>query len=213
MSSVSKKLAIHAVVGLVYTALLYFAWLGDPIVAEENHLMENLQAGFLFGAVLLALVCLLLCRTHPTAYLDWGLAVCFLTALMRELELAELGLPEWVLLIGDGTGKHLLLSALWVTVAVATVRSRRRLWTDVLACLRSPLGYYLLATAAFYLFGDVFEKRLLPLSRGALEFGEEAAECLGTLWGLLGMLYWTAVSRRGCRLAGGDRMQAAGGER
>jgi hypothetical protein len=211
MLSFVKKPAIPAAVGLAYAALIHFAWQRDAQIAAENHLLENLQAATLFAALLLASACLLLCRAQPTAYLDWGLAVFFFTALLRELEVKQLGLPGWLTRCGSGTGKYLLLGTLWVTVVAVTVRNRRRLLADALACLRSPLGYYLLAALAFFLIGDVFDKKLLPLSRAEQIFWEEAAECLGTLWCLLGMVFWTAAAWRGCRSSGGDRMQAATG--
>jgi hypothetical protein len=208
MSSPFKPLALHAVVALFYGALLHLVWMGDPGVAAENHLMENLQAAALFGALLLASACLLLCRAHSGTYLDWGLAAFFFTALLRELEVKELGLPGWLTLLGSGTGKYVLLGVLWATVALLLLRNRRRLWADAVGCLRSPLGYYLLAALTFFLIGDVFDKKLLPLSRAEQVFWEEAAECLGTLWCLLGMVPWTAAAWRRCRAPGAGRSPA-----
>jgi hypothetical protein len=192
--SKSKLLAGHAVVCLAFVILLLLAWQADPGVADENRLLENLQAAALFLALALSLVNLAPLRRQPPPYIAAGLAVLFLSLFLRELDVEKLGLPDVLTFLGSGTGRNLLLGLLWGVVLLGVLRNRHRLKEDALAYLRSPLLYYLLAAAAFYLVGEAMDKKLLPLAKPVRVFWEETAECLAAFWCVLGTVVWTATN-------------------
>jgi len=192
--SKSKLLAGHAVIGLVYVILLLLAWQADPGVADENRLLENLQAAALFLALVLSLVNLAPLRRQPPPYVAAGLAVLFLTLFLRELDVEKLDLPGVLTLLGSGTGRNLLLGLLWGAVLLGVAMNRHRLRDDTMAYVRSPLMYYLLAAATFYLVGEALDKKLLPLAKPVRVFWEETAECLAAFWCVLGMVVWTAAN-------------------
>lgn len=192
--SKSMALAGHAVIGLIYVILLLLARQADPGVAEENRLLENLQASALFLALVLSLVNLAPLRRRPPPYVAAGLAVLFLTLLLRELDLEKLDLPGELTFLGSGTGRNLLLGLLWGAVLLGVARNRRRVKEDTLAYIRSPLMYYLLAAATFYVIGEALDKKMLPLAKPTRVFWEEAAECLAAFWCFLGTAVWTAAN-------------------
>jgi hypothetical protein len=189
-----KLLAGHAVLGLAYVILLLLAWQADPGVAEENHLLENLQAAALFLALVLSLVNLAPLTRRPPPYIATGLAVLFLSLFLRELDVEKLGLPGLLTFLGSGTGRNLLLGLLWAVVLFSVARNRHRLKEDTLAYIHSPLLYYLLAAATFYLVGEAMDKKLLPLAKPTRVFWEETAECLAAFWSALGTAVWTAAN-------------------
>jgi hypothetical protein len=189
-----KLLAGHAVLGLACVILLLLAWQADPGVAEENHLLENLQAAALFLALMLSLVNLAPLRRRPPPYIAAGLAVLFLTLLLRELDLEKFDLPDILTTLGSGTGRNLLLGLLCAVVLFSVARNRHRLKGDTLAYICSPLMYYLLAAATLYLVGEAMDKKLLPLAKPTRVFWEETAECLAAFWSVLGTAVWTAAN-------------------
>lgn len=187
----SALAAGHAAIGLLYVVVLLALWRDDPGIAAENHLMENLQATGLFLALVICLVNLAPIRRKPPVYVTAGMAVFFLTLFLREFETKNLDLPAVLIALASGTGKNVLLGLLWVGALFGVARNRRRLIQDVVSYLRSPLFYYLLAGTVFYLAGEIFDKKLLPMSRPWMFFWEEATECLATLWLFLGASVWT----------------------
>lgn len=203
MKSLPQKLAINASIGMAYVFLLYFLWQVHPDITGEDRLMENLQALSLFGSMALALVSLALFRRGFPPYVGGGLAVFFLSLLLRELDVEKLDLPAVVIALGSGPGKSLLLVLLWAAVLIAVVRNARRLMQDARDCLRSPLGYYLLGGAFFYLASEIFDKKMVPLAKPLSVFCEEMVECLATLCFVLGAAAWTAANRRRARSGAG----------
>jgi hypothetical protein len=187
MSLTPKLLIIHVAVGLTCLLLLWSVWQVDPGVSSEGRLMENLQACALFISLVLAIISFTVFRKTVPPYVSGGLAVLFLTLFLRELDVKNIELPEILVALGSGLGKRLLLGLLWMVAVLAAVNNRWRLKTDILACLRSPSGHYLLAGAVFYLAGDIMDKKLLPLARPVSLFWEEAFECLATLWCVMGV--------------------------
>jgi hypothetical protein len=192
--SKSKLLAGHAIIGLAFVILLLLAWQADPGVADENRLLENLQAAALFLALVLSLVNLAPLRRQPPPYVAAGLAVLFLSLLLRELDVEKLGLPGVLTFLWSGTGRNLLLGLLWGAVLLGVAMNRHRLKEDTLAYIRSPLLYYLLAAATFYFVGEALDKKLLPLAKPVSAFWEETAECLAAFWCVLGTAVWTAAN-------------------
>lgn len=194
MNSLTSRPALvagHVVIGLIYVFFLLALWRADPGISAENRLMENLQAASLFLAIVLSLVNLAPIGRKPPAYVSAGMAVFFLTLFLREIEPKNLDLPAVLIALTSGTGKNVLLGMLWAGVLFSVVRNRQRLKQDALTVLRSPLIYYLLAAAAFYVIGEVLDKKLLPVANTQRVFWEEAAECLAALWCVLGMAVWT----------------------
>lgn len=191
LSSRPAQLAGHVVIGLFYGGLLLSAWQADPGITTENGLMENLQAASLFLALVLCLVNLAPLRRKPPAHVAAALAVFFLTLFLREIELEGLDLPGILISLGSGAGKNVLLVVLWCAVLFGAARNRQRLKQDILAYMKSPLMYYLLAAAVFYLIGEALDKKLLPLAKPQRIFWEETAECLAALWCAMGTAVWT----------------------
>ena len=191
MPSKPALLAGHALIGLLYVGLLLSAWQADPGITAENRLMENLQAAFLFLALALCLVNLAPLRRKPPPYVAAALAVFFLTLFLREIELEGFDLPGILISLGSGTGKKVLLAVLWGAVLVGAARNRHRMKQDILTYMQSPLMYYLLVAAVFYLIGEALDKKLLPLAKPQRVFWEETAECLAALWCALGTAVWT----------------------
>jgi len=199
MNSLTRRLTLlagHVAIGLLYVFVLLTLWRGDPGIAAENHLMENLQAAGLFLAMLLSLANLAPLRRQPPSYIAAGLAVFFLSLLLREVAPEKLDLPGLVLALSSGTGKNVLLGLLWAGVFFAIVQNRQRLKQDIINYLRSPLFYYLLVGTFFYLAGEIFDKKLLILPKPQMLFWEEAFECLATFWLFLGTAVWTASNCR-----------------
>jgi len=141
-------------------------------VHGENALLENLQALFLTLATALFLV--------PTASniankcLNKAFALLCFSFLLRELDLEHLGLPALLVQLGTGTGRTLLLAALWALVLYGFVRNV----THKPYFLRQLLRSYKFAVMAVVLvllaISAVMDKELLPVTPARLY--EELAE-------------------------------------
>lgn len=141
-------------------------------VHGENALLENLQAAFLALAALLYLV--------PTAanaannFLNKAFALLCFSFLLRELDLEHLGLPNVIAQLGSGTGRKVLLLALWGLLLFGFVRNIGDKRGFVRQLLRSYKFALMIVVLILLGLSAVMDKELLPLTPARLY--EELAE-------------------------------------
>ncbi len=182
----SFRFARYFYIGLaIYGLLLGGLWLGNPDIAEENRLMENLQALFLLGGLACAL-CSALNRKSPfPAWIPWMLALFFLTLFLREIDLDRLDLPGWLISLGSGKGRNLMLGLGWLAGIGLLLRRRSILWPEILRYLHTPAFVLFVLGACCYVLSIPFDKRLFFSDRAINRFLEELTENFAT-WLLFG---------------------------
>ncbi|BCR04440.1 hypothetical protein DESUT3_15090 [Desulfuromonas versatilis] len=189
MSSRFNRILIPALV--LYGAALTWLWLPNPGIAEENRLMENLQALSLLAGLVCACATLMDKNRVSPSWLPWMLTLFFFTLFLREVDFERLDLPPLIAALGSGSGRNLLLSAGWAAGFGVFLRRRMSLWPALRSRLLSR-AFLLLATGAvFYVLAVPFDQRLLFPDRTLNRFLEELCENYATF-----LLFWGALVLR-----------------
>ena len=163
------------------TTLSLACWVGygvDPHLADENHLMENIQA------VALLLACLVhgwraskLDKKSVGFMLHAGLSLLMYSFLLRELEIREFDAPgqhfwTWTEHIVRGIGW-----SLWVVYLVVFATRIRQIWAQRRALLATPVIITALCAAVLMASGWPFDKqKFASVSEPMSAFMEEVLE-------------------------------------
>ncbi len=159
---------------------LWYLWLYNPAIADENHLLEWTQVFFLSAAML---VCLIRMggedkgeKTFPFGFLF----LVFLSAILREVDVEDFPLPDPVILMGSGMGRDIMLTVAWLVYLFFLLRNYHRLPGISIQYLNSHAGRYFMAGTFCYLATISFDKNMLTLGPSISFFGEEALEVVAT---------------------------------
>ncbi len=141
-------------------------------VHGENALLENLQAMFLGLATMLFLVPTN--SNNANKCLNKAFALLCFSFLLRELDLEYLGLPALLVQLGTGTGRTVLLAALWTLVVYGFVRDVQDKPHFLRQLLRSYKFAAMIVVLVLLAISAVMDKELLAVSPARLY--EELAE-------------------------------------
>lgn len=195
MIQVTSKIAVcwlGSLLLLFYLPLLLLLWRHFPEIANENGLMENLQALTLAVGVLVAAVGIFLPGRRYPRFVFYVLTIFLLALFLREVDIETFDVPEIVIALGSGTGRNLLLMGVALLVLALFAKDYRTLGPAVLAFLRHRASYPFYLGVLLYLTGNSFEKHWFPLSRPTNIFFEELSENAATaffLWGVIGLVW------------------------
>jgi len=170
--------AVFARFGFVLTAsaiILFVFWLRVPALANENHLIENLQTGLLLLAAGLHLIQPRVGRgVACDPILRVLLAFLCLACALRELDIDKLGDAAVYAQIEFGL-RAVTLGSLLIFIGV----NSRRVWQFVRhpqVLWRTTVFRLTVAGIGFYLLSWPFDKGLVPLTEGHALFIEELLE-------------------------------------
>ncbi len=174
----------------VYLGGLALGWQHYPAIANENGLMENLQALTLgLGALYCLLAATRQARRHGQFVL-LSLALGLFGFFLREVDVEKLDLPASLIALGSGAGRNLLLLGGVLALLVVFVRNFRELGSQLVAFLKHEACVPLYLGVGCYLAGDLFDKHLIPVPRETGYFLEELCENAATYFLALGVV-WT----------------------
>jgi hypothetical protein len=186
-SSLRSKLLLLTSI-LLINLIFWRIWRSYSQIADENKLMECLQALFLSigGAMYVVRA-----RSSTFATLDWmlyaGMALLMYSFLLRELDIDQLGIsPAWTTL-----EQYLRMIGVlaWVGFGVIAVPRFNLLFANTMRIAQTPLVVLSVIGGLFLLAGWPFDKSVLTsLSHVANQFGEEIFELDAYLILLLGSL-------------------------
>jgi hypothetical protein len=169
---------VSILVGVTLVCLLGLPALVDlsPIIAVENGLLENTQVVLLalsFAGFLLPVRragresrCILL-----------GGALLALTCILREVDVEDLNVARWIVLMGSGIGRNTIFFALWAGVLFYTIKIIPQLKEDFLRITGSNFGKLIISAGIAMLIGDLFDKDILGI--GQAQIYEEFYETIG----------------------------------
>ena len=161
---------------LVNSTVWSLAWLYGHDVAQENGVMENLQAGCLGLGALLLFVWAFRAREKPARLLLLGLGLLYLTFFMRELELQRGGAFDALVFITSSEVRNVWLTAAWLGAALLFLFHARATCVAFLVWIRRRPGLLLIAGGLLFAAADLFDKSLIPVDPGLGRFLEELLE-------------------------------------
>lgn len=178
-----KWLSLGLVNILVLWLVIFFDY---HHVHDENHIMENTQA-LLLGISILYYGRLAAQNPHIRLAMVSLCLLCF-SFLLRELDLEYMGLPGFIVYLGSGAGRTLMLAILWLAMACAYLCKTSDVRADFRRLTASRDFKFLTASALFLLLGALMDKEVLPVGHPRLF--EELAEINAYL-----LLLWPGWSR------------------
>ncbi len=154
----------------------FLLWRLYPQIAAENQSMECFQALCLGGGTLLYVIQVPSKPRPELKIITAGLSLLLLSILLRELDLAKAGAPEWLLLVGTGKGRLFLLGALWLALLTTALPRFGLVYRVGIAFLGTRSGVLVLLAGSLYLLSWPFDKHIFHFSRPTDMFLEELVE-------------------------------------
>ena len=167
----------------VYASLALFTLLVSPSFAgsadelsKENGLLENMQVALLLLSGLIFLVQSF--RVERTfRVILWMGAWLSPSIILRELDVEKLAVPQWVISIGSGTGRNLIMGIGWIALGLLALKAFPELKGAFRKIIQSRMTAFMLASVLMLFLGSFFDHGYISSEKG--KFWEESFEILG----------------------------------
>lgn len=161
-------------------------------MAQENGVLENAQVVLLFLGTLVFLV-QSFAVAQGVRHLLWiGAWVCF-TSILRELDIEEFALPQWVILLGSGKGRDILIVVGWLSLGTITIKSLPGLKGRILEIVRSRTAIFTVVAGIALFLGLLCDREVI--GGGHPQLFEEVSEVVGYFLLLLAALFSRSISK------------------
>jgi hypothetical protein len=177
-----KLMVTISLLGMVCLNILASYWVlysGMSQLHAENHLLENIQVALLALTTVISLTHLLHAGKYHHAFALYLALFCF-SSILRELDVETFSIPEILILLGSGTGKHIMLASVWLSLTGYSVINYQKIkpqyWHD-LFLEKSSLVIFL--GGGLLIFGGLFDRRIIDVYH--YQFYEEILETNGYL--------------------------------
>ena len=161
----------------LFVFLVFPAFAGEAdVVAQENGILENAQVAFLLLSALILVVQSFAVVRNVRCILWMGAWFC-LSCILRELDVEDLAVPQWVVWSGSGMGRNLIMGIGWIVLGVLAIKSYPELKGSFGKMIRSRTATLVFIAGTMLLLGSLFDHELIMIERGKLL--EEAFETLG----------------------------------
>lgn len=153
----------------------------DHLLSEQG-VFEQLQNIFNLLSMITFALCTLI-KTDDKKHLQASLlALMSLSILLREIEIQDFDLPAFIIWLGHGTGRTILLLTLW-PIALYCARSLfTAFWSTLKTAFRYPSAWFYLFGVVFLFAGMFFDKQWLSAPAGLpMVWIEEILETNGYL--------------------------------
>jgi len=183
---------------ILYVSLVLVALLVSPAfagaageLAQENGVLENTQVALLLLSGLVFVVQSFRVERNYRFILWMGAWFC-LSCIVRELDVEDLAVPQWVVAIGSGTGRNLIMGVGWIALGVLAIKSYPELKGSFARIARSHMAIFMFAAGILLLLGSLFDHGIFLAGKGKL--WEEAFETLGYFLLLPAALFSRGIS-------------------
>lgn len=168
---------------MFYLLLALFVFLVSPafagevdVVAQENGILENTQVALLLMTALVFAV-KSVAVVRRVRFILWMGAWFCLSIILRELDVEDLAVPQWVVWVGSGMGRNLIMGIGWIVLGVVAIKSYPELKGSFGMIARSRTAILVFFAGILLLLGSIFDHESVMIERGKLV--EEALETLG----------------------------------
>lgn len=125
---------------------------------KENGPLENLQVVLLFLSSIAFLLPAARAERSYRCVLLAGAMLCF-SFILRELDVEDLAVPQWVIAVGSGTGRDVLLGTGWAVVGILSIKSFALLKVNLKAILFSRTTLLLFISGLVLFSGSIFDHK------------------------------------------------------
>ena len=179
---------------LVLVALLVSPALagGADELAQENGVLENTQVALLLLSGLVFVVQSFRVERN-LRFILWMGAWLSPSIILRELDIEKLAVPQWVVAIGSGMGRNLIMAAGWSALGVLAIKSYPELKGSFARIARSRMAIFMFFAGILLLLGSLFDHETVVADQGM--FWEEAFETIAYFLLLPAALFSRLISK------------------
>jgi hypothetical protein len=136
-------------------------------IANEYSVLESAQVCLLLLSLIITIYTAL-DREREDKIISIVLSIALFGILLREIDIEDFNIPMWVIAIGSGSGRTLLLSLMLVPILLFMVVKHHEYYGLVKKYFMSQVGLSLILSFCLLLIGSLFEHEYL-LSRTLIE--------------------------------------------
>ena len=169
--------------GILWLSLLLVALLVSPALAggagelaQENGVLENTQIALLLLSGLVFVVQSFSVERNLRFILWMGVWLSP-SIILRELDIETLAVPQWVIAIGSGTGRNLIMGVGWIALCLLAIKSYSTWKGSFRRIARSRMAIFMYSAVTMLLLGSLFDHRAISEGQGKL--WEELFETIG----------------------------------
>lgn len=152
---------------------------------KENGPLENIQVMLLFLSAVAFLLPVAKAEKSFRCVLLGGAMLSF-SFILRELDVEDLAVPQWIAAMGSGTGRDILLGCGWAYVGVLSIKAFSALKANLKAILFSRMTLLLFISGLILFSGSFFDHK--DDKTPADQLAEELIEVVGYSVFLLGAI-------------------------
>ena len=146
------------------------------VVARENGVLENTQVALLLlSGLIFAVQSFRVERNYR--FIPWMGAWLSPSMIFRELDIEKLAVPQWLIWVGSGTGRDLIMGFGWIALCVLAIKSYSAWKGSFKIIIRSRMAIFMYSSVAMLLLGSLFDHELIATDQGKL--WEELFEIIG----------------------------------
>jgi len=184
---------------ILYVSLVLVALLVSPAfagaageLAQENGVLENTQVALLLLSGLVFVVQSFRVERN-LRFILWMGAWLSPSIILRELDIEKLAVPQWVVAIGSGMGRNLIMAAGWSALGVLAIKSYPELKGSFARIARSRMAIFMFFAGILLLLGSLFDHETVVADQGM--FWEEAFETIAYFLLLPAALFSRLISK------------------
>lgn len=166
-------------IGISIFFILIVIYLYPDIDINEDGTVEITQAVFIAFSIIGFAYHALASKEIEEKLASFGLSLLSLTFLLRELNVEKYDIPLFLIMLGSGSGRKILLVSLWIILLILTFKYISVEKKKIEAFLFSTCGQLLMISALMLVLGAMMDKNVFSLQSLTSRFYEELLELLG----------------------------------
>ncbi|MEC7390365.1 MAG: hypothetical protein VYD97_03020 [Pseudomonadota bacterium] len=148
--------ALALVTLVIVWSILSFHFFDDFAIVDENNLLENTQVLVLLLSLMLS-IRTAINRVRKDKIISIFFSFLSFGFILREIDLEDFDLPTWIIVLGSGSGRTILLVTIFSAIVLYMI-SKRRYYIDLTKVFfRSKIGASLFLSGCFLIIGSFFE--------------------------------------------------------
>jgi hypothetical protein len=169
-------------IGISIFFILSVLFLYPEINTEEDGTVEAAQSIFIALAMVVFAYHAFISKEIKSKLASFGFSLLSLTFLLRELDVEKLDIPSFLIMLGSGTGRNLLLGSLWIILLILTFKYKSVEKNKIVSFLFSIPGQVLMFSALMLVLGAMMDKNIFSLQNLTTRFYEELLELLAYIY-------------------------------
>ncbi len=166
-------------IGISVFFILTVLFLYPEIDTNEDGIVEVIQSIFIAFVMMIFTYDAIKSKEIEAKLASFGLSLLSLTFLLRELDMEKFDIPSFLIMLGSGVGRNLLLGSLWIILLISTLKYISFEKKKIEAFLFSTYGQLLMFSALMLVLGAMMDKNVFSLQHLTARFYEELLELLG----------------------------------